>query len=570
MDDVFKRFLNRTGLRGPASFARRALRHPVTIRHEFEFLRDYWAFRRHFGCLAEGPRRRDTTNTVLVFCLTDWLAQVKTAMVLAKALQVSGYAPVILTRARFQRALRYYHVFGFDALVFFDEYVEEDVPPEAVRTINELLAHPTTFRTIKRFRYQEIQVGQQALVTLMRRLHQGTLDLGAPAITAQLKQLMLEGVRTVDATNAMLDDVRPALALANDAMYIGTGTIFEGTLARGIPVIQWVGCQRDDALALKRFDRRTLGVHPFSLSEATWEAVRGQPWTLRRERELTRDFHERYVEGRWSSYYNRPYGAVVGPDEVRRRLGLDPRKKTAVIFPHLLWDPTMFWGEDLFETYEEWLVETVRAACGNPNVNWVVRFHPANLWKLKLERLGNIPLERTVIRDKLGTLPGHIACLEEGSDISTFALFGVADACITVRGTIGIEMAAFGIPVLTAGTGRYSGRGFTVDSSSRAEYLARLGAIQDMPRLTSEQTALAKQYAHALFVRRPARFHTFQVVFRSLAEATHPFCNNVVIRARSFQEFAEADDLRAFAEWATCSRASDFLAPEANGHEAAG
>ena len=34
-------------------------------------------------------------------------------------------------------------------------------------------------------------------------------------------------------------------------------------------------------------------------------------------------------------------------------------------------------------------------------------------------------------------------------------LFKVIDYGITVRGTIGIELPCFGIPVITAGTGRY-------------------------------------------------------------------------------------------------------------------
>ena len=43
---------------------------------------------------------------------------------------------------------------------------------------------------------------------------------------------------------------------------------------------------------------------------------------------------------------------------------LDPERKTAAIFSHILYDATFFYGESLFADYEEWLVEAVRAAGG--------------------------------------------------------------------------------------------------------------------------------------------------------------------------------------------------------------
>ena len=78
---------------------------------------------------------------------------------------------------------------------------------------------------------------------------------------------------------------------------------------------------------------------------------------------------------------------------------------------------------------------------------------------------------------------------------------------ITIRGSIGIELPCFGVPVLTAGTGFYSGRGFTVDSASRAEYLARLAPIEELPPLTDREIELARRHAYALFRLRPTALH---------------------------------------------------------------
>ena len=77
------------------------------------------------------------------------------------------------------------------------------------------------------------------------------------------------------------------------------------------------------------------------------------------------------------------------------------------------------------------------------------------------------------------------------------------DYCLTVRGTIGIEAASFGIRVLTAGTGRYDHRGFTTDSETRETYLARIAAIETLPRLSAAEQELAERFAYGAFMLRP-------------------------------------------------------------------
>ena len=77
-----------------------------------------------------------------------------------------------------------------------------------------------------------------------------------------------------------------------------------------------------------------------------------------------------------------------------------------------------------------------------------------------------------------------------------------------MRGTVGVEAARLGIPVLTAGPARYAELGFTVDSASRGEYLARLARIEDTPPLSAEQRELAERFGYGLFLLRPCSLAT--------------------------------------------------------------
>jgi len=118
-----------------------------------------------------------------------------------------------------------------------------------------------------------------------------------------------------------------------------------------------------------------------------------------------------------------------------------------------------------------------------------------------------------------------------------------------VRGTIGIEMACHGVPVVTAGTGRYSHFGFTIDSASAEEYLRRLANIQDVPQMTDDQTQLARRFAYALFKMRPWRLSSFETVNMPIEHFGHPLGSNLIPRVSSFAEFAASSDIRSFVNW---------------------
>jgi len=555
-------FLIRTGLKSRFSTIWRVLKRPHTASYELEVLADYWSFRRRHGSfLADGAHLADPAKKLLVVSLSNKVAQVKVESMLAKAVQLRGYTPIIVTYKSCQRALKYYRIFGFDQFVFFDELIQDASPSSVAGEALTILDQTPSFQSLLGVKYRDVNVGRNVLSSIMRSLRLSKVELSHPRIIALLKQLLPEALQSVLAAEAMLNSIQPQIVLFNEKGYIVNGAIFNMAVNNGINTIQWCGSHKDNSYILKRYTRETRDIHPFSLSDETWDVVGQMPWTKQQELELSQELRGHYEDGTWFSRLHLQYGKrLKSKEEIQQQLGLNPHKKTAVIFPHILWDATFFYGESLFDDYEEWLVETVRAACLNPAVNWIVKLHPANVWKSKHANAVGEFAEQVALR-KVGVLPDHIKVLNPDTDISTFSLFNLTDYCLTVRGTIGIEMSCRGIPVFTAGTGRYSGRGFTIDSYSREDYLEKLRRIQDLPKLSPEQTELAKKHAYALFKLRPLEFETFETVYLPLSKASHPLSSNVVLLADSFRDIVEAQDLQAFAEWATNSCQLDFLVP---------
>ena len=275
---------------------------------------------------------------------------------------------------------------------------------------------------------------------------------------------------------------------------------------------------------------------------------------------LRRELHDNYAAGDWYSRGGTQVNkSIIPAADLRTRLGLDAAKKTAVIFPHIVWDATLFWGADLFNNYEDWLVETVAAACANSRVNWIIKIHPAHVAKSAMERYDGEPAELTAIRERVGPLPPHVVVIPPTTDINTYSLFAIMDYCLTVRGTIGIESASFGIRVLTAGSGRYDHRGFTTDSESREEYIRRLAAIETLPPPTPAERELAERFAYGAFLLRPFTLTSVAIEHERDLEATM----RIRLTAGSSEELRRAPDLNAFGDWAADGGQEDFLSPGA-------
>jgi hypothetical protein len=127
-----------------------------------------------------------------------------------------------------------------------------------------------------------------------------------------------------------------------------------------------------------------------------------------------------------------------------------------------------------------------------------------------------------------------------------------------VRGTSGMELPCFGKPTLTAGTGRYSGLGFTDDSTSAEEYLARLATLHRRAPLSAHETELARRHAYAAFLLRPWLMTSFRSTFAKRQQGSDPLDHNLECLADGAAELRRNGDLDRWARWAA-SREIDYL-----------
>jgi hypothetical protein len=485
----------------------------------------------------------------------------ETELCLMKAMTVVGWAPIPVIMMQRDTLKTYYSLLAPREIHEWCDYLPD--PAALMERAGTMVASCGSLGALQALEVNGVRVGGHAIATARRRERIGTVDFTSKAVRELLISYLAGSMAAAQAAAAIISATEPNLVFAVDTVYTPKGEIFDTALAAGIPFIRWFPAHKNNTLMLKRYTNANRDSDLNSIADSSWQLVKRMRWDESHHREVDDELLKSYTSGEWygetATQFDRP---IVDPDGACAALGIDRAKKLAVVFAHIAWDASFGRGRDLFSDYEEWLVETVRAACANTHLQWLIKIHPAHTGKGEIDFYQVEPSEVRILRERIGVLPPHVKVIPADAKISTYALFPLIDWALTVRGTAGLEAARLGIPVLTGGTGRYDRKGFTIDSETREEYIGKIARLHEIPRLSPEETELANRYAFALFRLRPLPLSTVSLEYDKKYGA-EAFYNGVHIRNRTPLSWTAAPDLNAFADWATWSEDEDFLLPPA-------
>jgi hypothetical protein len=468
-----------------------------------------------------------------------------------KALQMGGFRTVVMGNRRYD-FLRYGWLAGNRTVVAPTDFARHGDPAWVAGQVDGL----NTLQDWLNLEYKGVHVGRFTIASTLRYLKLGQLDYSDPSTRGTLRYFLENSVHYTRGATRLIDAVKPDGVLLMDRGYTGQGEVFDLAINRGIDAIVWNVGYKSNRLVVKRYNRSNEREHPLCPSADTWQRLRFMTWKPEYGHTIRQELFQCYDTQDWFSVVGTQFDKrILSQQETRQKLGLHEDKKVAVVFPHILWDGSFFFGTDLFDDYTQWLVETIRAASANPRLQWVVKLHPAHLVKAKQGNDPNQPSEVTVIEKTFGSLPPHVILIHPDTQISTYSLFQIADYAVTVRGTVGIESALFGVPAATAGTGRYDRRGFTLDSSTREEYLQKLATLETYPRLSREQIETAERYAYGTFFGRPLPLSSATLEYARDAKATPRF----KLHCQTREQWLAASDIPRLAAWLANGTDEDML-----------
>ncbi|MDP1526065.1 MAG: hypothetical protein Q8M20_09665 [Rhodocyclaceae bacterium] len=456
---------------------------------------------------------------------------------------------------------RVFSACGNVEFIYLNELLTPEIVAEAKVEAGRVLADASDPDALANLEINGFRTGRNVQSRVVRKFRVGRLDAGSPEQMEELRLVMAESLAVSRVASCLLDDLKPDLAVFLEKGYTPTGEVYDACLLKGVDTIQWLGAPQSDHLLFKRYSLATRADHPFALGADTWERLQSAPWSPVQDQLVVDRIASHYRSGAW---YNRQQlqtdKRIMPSAEVRSTLQVRPDRKVAVIFAHILYDATFFYGESLYPDYEQWLIETVRGAIANPELDWVVKVHPVNVWRSRMDGVPMEQIEAQVLRREFGELPAHVSLMPANTEINTYSLFGSIDFGLTVRGTIGMELPCFGVPVVTAGTGRYSGHGFTIDPESREAYQEALSRLHEQAPLNDEQQRRARQYAFGAFFLRPYPTVSFRLDFHARSFGVAALKQNVVLDAGLISQWPLTRDLAEIASWAGGSRVSDLLA----------
>lgn len=410
------------------------------------------------------------SKTLMISCLATIIATAKFESLISYYLKRRGYKVYVLLPSQNKDIERIFSAFGQVTFLYLDKFSTQSLVSR--KTIDNLFSSEINRKDFLNFEIDGVRIGKNTLSKTVRHFRIGQIDWDSNEHIEYLKNVIFDSLFTINAFKQILLIHKFDKAIFSERGYTPSGEIFDLCILNNIDVIQWISSPTPDSFAFKRYNLYNKNMHPLSMSKYNFDKLTVNRALINTSTSILSYLEKLYSTDGTYNYQELNNGKKIisDVDSLNNFFGFINKNKIAVIFCHILYDATFFYGESIYENYQTWLIETVRIAIDNSNVNWIIKVHPVNVWRSKMDGVIMEQLEKRILEDHFGVLPSHIKFLSADTPLNTFSLFKYIDFGLTVRGTVGIELPCFDIPVITSGTGRYDNMGFTIDADSKEKY----------------------------------------------------------------------------------------------------
>lgn len=365
----------------------------------------------------------------------------------------------------------------------------ELVTSEEIEAADEL-AKTIPLEEISDYRPDGLAVGEHALAGALRYFAKGSLE-DEPYGEAILRRYLKASLLTVKATSHLVESYGFDAACFHHGIYVPQGMIGEVMRDRKVRLANWSVAYRKHCFIFSHGDtyHHTLMAEP----TATWEDM---PWTRQMETQLMEYLKSRWHGTRdWIWFHEKPEEELAA---IAQELGIDLSKPSIGLLTNVVWDAQLHYPANAFPNMIEWLLQTVRYFAGRPDLQLIIRIHPAEI-------RGTVPSRQRcedVINKAFPDMPRNVFVIPPDSKISTYAVMEICNAVIIYGTKTGIELASIGVPVVVGGEAWVRNKGITLDANSPEEYFELLGRLPLPARLDDAALERARKYAYHFFFRR--------------------------------------------------------------------
>lgn len=335
-----------------------------------------------------------------------------------------------------------------------------------------------------------LQIGHHARAGALRYFAKGDLS-DEPEAAGVLRRYFEASLASVSAYRRLFAAQAYDVAVFHHGLYVPQGAVGEVARDLGVRVVNWVTAYRASCFIFSHGDtyHHTLMQEP----TAEWRDMR---WGARQRMEIDAYLDSRRHGNRdWIGFHERP---TEDMDTYARAAGLDLTRPIVGMLTNVVWDAQLHYPSNAFASQTEWVAETIRHFAGRPDLQLMIRIHPAEIrgtLRSRQPMLGEIA-------KRFPSLPRNVFVIPPDSDVSTYAAMALCD-CALIYGTkMGVELAAVGIPVVVAGEAWIKNKGLTLDAETPARYFDILDRLPLREPLAADVVEQAKKYAYHFFFRR--------------------------------------------------------------------
>jgi hypothetical protein len=367
----------------------------------------------------------------------------------------------------------------------FSEFVTPEEQVAAGQLSGEI-----PFSEIGNYKLGELAVGEHALAGALRFFARGELE-GEPHADVILRRYFNAALLTTNMTRRLLETYPFVSACFHHGIYVPQGLIGEVARKERVRVVNWNPTYRKHCFIFSHHDT----YHHTLLDEptASWENI---DWTTKIETETME-----YLKSRWQGtkdwiwFHENPQEEV---SSIAAELGVDFSRPCIGMLTNVMWDAQLHYRANAFPNMLEWVLQTIRYFAGRPELQLLIRVHPAEI-------RGTLPSRQPIVKEiqlAFPTLPKNVFLIPPESQVSTYAAMSQCNAVVIYGTKMGVELTSMGIPTIVGGEAWIRNKGITMDASSPEEYFHILDRLPLQKRLSPELTRRARKYAYHFFFRR--------------------------------------------------------------------
>ena len=426
-------------------------------------------------------------------------------LVLARAFRARGYLPLIGLGERSVRLTDGYLVsdrrLRTRALNLFrsDGYVRSfgEVPLHFDTLLGKAClaqlrseARSAPLGRIADYRKYDVDIGRHVVSSLCRYFLCSTVELDKNEAVA--REFLFTAIVSVEAARKIHKTYNPRLLISSHGIYASWGSFCDYFKSVNRPFVTWGFQYRNNAVLMSH----NQSYHENMITEDTrlWrDAGLGQS-----ERE---DVLE-YILKKGSASHSDNIDYYQGADRIkstaRELLGIERDRTVFGMFPNLGWDAQISFKPKFFKSMNAWLIDTVRWFADRPDLELIIRAHPAE------RRAGFETREKTadILRSTFDTLPANVHIIAPEASISSYDVLAEARSALVFGSKFGLEAAIQGKPVVTAGEAYFSGKGISFDPNSKDNYFELLDRVAKGLLPTSDMIETAVRFGYHYHVRR--------------------------------------------------------------------